>query len=112
EAYSPADAASILQDEVLAGRLDARPVGPVGGGAGPPPPRAAWAKDPTDRAGDVLPLPPPRVPNPRNADTRRLSPPPPHAHLPSVYDKIGLRTRAGAAVFAIENGLVPASADF
>jgi DNA-binding NarL/FixJ family response regulator len=32
-------------------------------------------------------------------------------HLASVYDKIDLRTRAGAAVFAIENGLVPATAD-
>ena len=29
-------------------------------------------------------------------------------HLASIYDKIGQRTRAGAAVFAIQNGLVPA----
>jgi DNA-binding NarL/FixJ family response regulator len=28
-------------------------------------------------------------------------------HLASVYSKIGLHTRAGAAVFAIEHGLVP-----
>ena len=29
-------------------------------------------------------------------------------HLARVYDKIGNRTRAGAAVFAIEHGLLPA----
>jgi DNA-binding NarL/FixJ family response regulator len=29
-------------------------------------------------------------------------------HLARVYDKIGCRTRAGAAVFAIEHGLLPA----
>jgi DNA-binding CsgD family transcriptional regulator len=31
------------------------------------------------------------------------------AHLARVYDKIQLRTRSGAAVFAIEHGLVPAA---
>jgi len=30
-------------------------------------------------------------------------------HLASVFDKIGQRPRAGAAVFAIQHGLVPAS---
>ena len=40
-----------------------------------------------------------------------LSPRTVQHHLASVYDKINLRTRAGAAVFAIENGLVPAAAD-
>jgi DNA-binding NarL/FixJ family response regulator len=29
-------------------------------------------------------------------------------HLAHVYDKTGRRTRAGAAVFAIEHGLLPA----
>jgi len=28
-------------------------------------------------------------------------------HLAHVYDKTGRRTRAGAAVFAIEHGLLP-----
>ena len=32
-------------------------------------------------------------------------------HLARVYDKIGYRTRAGAAVFAIEHGLLPAGPD-
>jgi DNA-binding CsgD family transcriptional regulator len=30
-------------------------------------------------------------------------------HLASAHDKTGQRTRAGAAVFAIQHGLVPAS---
>ena len=29
-------------------------------------------------------------------------------HLANVYDKTGRRTRAGAAVYAMEQGLVPA----
>jgi DNA-binding NarL/FixJ family response regulator len=28
-------------------------------------------------------------------------------HLAHIYDKIGRRTRAGAAVFAMEHGLLP-----
>jgi DNA-binding CsgD family transcriptional regulator len=40
-----------------------------------------------------------------------LSPRTVQHHLASVYDKIDLRTRAGAAVFAIEHGLVPAAPD-
>jgi DNA-binding NarL/FixJ family response regulator len=40
-----------------------------------------------------------------------LSPRTVQAHLARIYDKIDLRTRAGAAVFAIENGLVPAAAE-
>jgi hypothetical protein len=31
-------------------------------------------------------------------------------HLARIYDKIGRRTRAGAAVYAIEAGLLPAEA--
>jgi len=31
-------------------------------------------------------------------------------HLAHIYDKIGRRTRAGAAVYAIEAGLLPAEA--
>ena len=45
------------------------------------------------------------------AETLVLSPRTVQHHLASVYDKINLRTRAGAAVFAIEHGLVPAAPD-
>ena len=45
------------------------------------------------------------------AESLVLSPRTVQHHLASVYDKINVRTRAGAAVFAIENGLVPASAE-
>jgi DNA-binding CsgD family transcriptional regulator len=40
-----------------------------------------------------------------------LSPRTVQHHLASVYGKIDLHTRAGAAVFAIEHGLVPSGGD-
>ncbi len=30
-----------------------------------------------------------------------------HHHVKRIYDKIGVATRAGAALFAMENGLLP-----
>jgi HD-GYP domain-containing protein (c-di-GMP phosphodiesterase class II) len=112
EAYSPAAAAGVLQDEVLAGRLDAVAVGAVVEAAGLPRRRTAWPNDLTDREVDVLRVLARGLSNRDIAETLVLSPRTVQHHLASVYDKIGLRTRAGAAVFAIENGLVPASADF
>jgi HD-GYP domain-containing protein (c-di-GMP phosphodiesterase class II)/DNA-binding CsgD family transcriptional regulator len=109
EARSREDAAAELHEEVRAGRLDATAVGAVVEAAGLPRRRAAWPNDLTDREVEVLRVLARGLSNREIAETLVLSPRTVQHHLASVYDKINLRTRAGAAVFAIENGLVPAT---
>ena len=111
EARSRSDAAHALQEEVLAGRLDAEVVGAVVEAAGLPRRRTAWPNDLTDREVEVLRVLARGLSNRAIAEELVLSSRTVQHHLASVYDKIDLRTRAGAAVFAIENGLVPATAD-
>ncbi|HUB75581.1 MAG TPA: HD domain-containing phosphohydrolase [Solirubrobacteraceae bacterium] len=108
EAHTLADAARTLHEEVVAGRLDAEAAGAVLEAAGLPRRRAAWPNDLTDREVEVLRVLARGLSNREIAATLVLSPRTVQHHLASVYDKINLRTRAGAAVFAIENGLVPA----
>jgi HD-GYP domain-containing protein (c-di-GMP phosphodiesterase class II) len=108
EALSHSDAAYTLHEEVAAGRLDAEAVGAVVEAAGLPRRRVAWPNGLTDREIEVLRVLARGLSNREIAETLVLSPRTVQHHLASVYDKIDLRTRAGAAVFAIENGLVPA----
>jgi HD-GYP domain-containing protein (c-di-GMP phosphodiesterase class II) len=111
EAYSRSTAAHELHEDVLAGRLDAVAVGAVTEAAGLPRRRTSWPNDLTDREVAVLRMLARGLGNREIAEELVLSPRTVQHHLASVYDKINLRTRAGAAVFAIENGLVPAAAD-
>jgi HD-GYP domain-containing protein (c-di-GMP phosphodiesterase class II) len=111
EAHSRSEAARALHDEVRDGRLDATAVGAVVEAAGLPRRRTAWPNDLTDREVDVLRVLARGLGNREIAEALVLSPRTVQHHLASVYDKIGLHTRAGAAVFAIEHGLVPAPAD-
>lgn len=104
------DAARALRDAVLAGRLDGDAAEVVIEAAGLPRLRTAWPNDLTDREVDVLRVLARGASNQEIADELVVSPRTVQAHLARVYDKIDLRTRAGAAVFAIENGLVPATA--
>jgi DNA-binding NarL/FixJ family response regulator len=108
-ARSRSDAAAALHEEVREGRLDAVAVGAVVDAAGPPRRRAPLPNALTDREVEVLCVLARGLSNRDIAETLVLSPRTVQHHLASVYDKIGLRTRAGAAVFAIENGLVPAA---
>jgi HD-GYP domain-containing protein (c-di-GMP phosphodiesterase class II) len=108
EALSPSAAAECLQDEVRAGRLDAAATGAVVEAAGLPRRRASWPNELTDREVQVLRVLARGLSNREIAEALVLSPRTVQHHLASIYDKIDLRTRAGAAVFAIENGLVPA----
>jgi HD-GYP domain-containing protein (c-di-GMP phosphodiesterase class II) len=108
-ARSREDAARQLHEEVTAGRLDATAVGAVVEAAGLPRRRSAWPNDLTDREVEVLRVLARGLSNREIAETLVLSPRTVQHHLASVYDKINLRTRAGAAVFAIEHGLVPAT---
>jgi HD-GYP domain-containing protein (c-di-GMP phosphodiesterase class II)/DNA-binding CsgD family transcriptional regulator len=107
-ALRASDAAGVLQDEVQAGRLDAAVVGAIVEAAGLPRRRRTWPNDLTDREVEVLQVLARGLSNRDIAEALVLSPRTVQHHLASIYDKINLRTRAGAAVFAIENGLVPA----
>jgi HD-GYP domain-containing protein (c-di-GMP phosphodiesterase class II)/DNA-binding CsgD family transcriptional regulator len=111
QARSASDVAAELQEEVRAGRLDAEATGAVVEAAGLPRRRTAWPNDLTDREVDVLRVLARGLSNREIAEALVLSPRTVQHHLASVYDKINLRTRAGAAVFAIENGLVPAATE-
>ena len=108
-ALSRSDAARTVQAEVRDGRLDAEAVGAVVEAAGLPRRRTSWPNDLTDREVEVLRVLARGKTNRGIADELVLSPRTVQHHLASVYDKIDVRSRAGAAVFAIEHGLVPAT---
>jgi HD-GYP domain-containing protein (c-di-GMP phosphodiesterase class II) len=108
-AFSRSDAALTLREQVRALRLDADAAEAVVEAAGLPRARTAWPNELTDREVDVLRVLARGLSNQEIADELVLSPRTVQAHLARVYDKIQLRTRSGAAVFAIEHGLVPAA---
>jgi DNA-binding NarL/FixJ family response regulator len=70
----------------------------------------AWPCDLTDREVDVLRLAAHGLSNRAIAGRLVISERTVGHHLAHVYDKTGRRTRAGAAVFAAEHGLLPAPA--
>jgi HD-GYP domain-containing protein (c-di-GMP phosphodiesterase class II) len=111
DAHAPSDAARALHDEADAGRLDAEAVAAVVEAAGLPRPRTSWPNELTDREVEVLRVLARGLSNREIAEFLVLSPRTVQHHLASVYGKIDLHTRAGAAVFAIEHGLVPSGGD-
>lgn len=107
-ALPPDQAAKALLEEAAAGGIDAQAAGAVVEAAGLPKPRSPWPCGLTDREVAVLRLAARGLSNRDIADTLVVSGRTVQHHLASVYDKTGRRTRAGAAVFAIEHHLVPA----
>lgn len=105
-AHTRDQAARIVQDEAVAGRLDPEMAPAVIEAAGVPRPRTAWPNDLTDREVDVLRLTARGLSNKEIASSLVVSPRTVQNHLAAVYDKTGRRTRAGAAVFAVEHGLI------
>lgn len=101
------DARTLLVTEARAGRLDHDACAAVIDGAGLPRPRRAWPCDLTDREVEVLRLAVRGLSNRAIADELVVSDRTVGHHLAHIYDKTNYRTRAGAAVFAIEHGLVP-----
>ena len=91
--------------DAAAGKLDAGAAAAVIEAAGLPRPRSAWPCDLTDREVDVLRLCARGMTNREIAATLVVSDRTVQHHLASIYDKTGRRTRAGAAVFAVEHGL-------
>jgi HD-GYP domain-containing protein (c-di-GMP phosphodiesterase class II) len=106
-ALTAADAARHLDAEVVAGRLHADACAAVVEAAGLKRPRAAAPLDLTGREVEVLRLAARGLSNREIAAELFVSERTIGHHLAHIYDKTGRRTRAGAAVFAIEHGLLP-----
>jgi HD-GYP domain-containing protein (c-di-GMP phosphodiesterase class II) len=100
-------ARKLLELEAAAGRLDHDACAAVIEGAGLPRPRRVWPCELTNREVDVLRLAARGLSNRGIAAELVVSERTVGHHLTHVYDKTGRRTRAGAAVFAMEHGLLP-----
>jgi HD-GYP domain-containing protein (c-di-GMP phosphodiesterase class II) len=106
-ARSPDEAASVLREDARAGRLDSDAVAAVLEAAG----HLVGARRPrpaglTDRQVEVLRLLAAGLSNKQIAARLVLSPRTAERHVQDVYEKIGLSSRAGAALYAMEHGLV------
>jgi HD-GYP domain-containing protein (c-di-GMP phosphodiesterase class II)/DNA-binding CsgD family transcriptional regulator len=109
-AKSPRDAAAELERACADGRMDvpcARAVLDAAGEARKIP-RSAWPAALTDREVDVLRLIAAGMSNKQIASRLTLSPKTVGRHLEHIYAKLGVSTRAGAALFAMDRGLTGA----
>lgn len=107
DAWTPAEAAGWLREEVRAGRLDGDAVDGVLRAAGHPPRRRrAYPSGLTVREVEVLRL------LARGMTTREMSthlfisPKTVSHHIESIYTKIGVTNRARASLFAVTHGLM------
>lgn len=107
QAHKPSAAASHLSAEAAAGRLDRDACAAVVEAAGLRAPRTEYPCGLTEREVDVLRLAARGLSNRQIAAELVLSGRTVGHHLAHIYDKTGRRTRAGAAVFAMEYGLLP-----
>jgi HD-GYP domain-containing protein (c-di-GMP phosphodiesterase class II) len=107
-ALSPEQARNELGREVEAGRLDRGAVDCVLEAAGQPHPRAQarWPAGLSYREVDVLRLLARGNQNRAIAKSLFISEDTVHNHIRHIYEKIGLSSRAGAALFAMENDLI------
>jgi DNA-binding NarL/FixJ family response regulator len=108
-ARSPEDAARRLADEASAGRLDASAVRAVAEAAGVDSPRRGRTERPgglTEREVEVLRLVAGGLSNREIADRLVLSRRTAEHHVQHIYDKIGVSSRAAAALFAMEHALL------
>jgi HD-GYP domain-containing protein (c-di-GMP phosphodiesterase class II) len=107
QALSPPRAAEELEAEVHAGRLDADAVHGVLTAAGHQRHRAAsWPAGLSDREVEVLRLLCRGGTKKQVALLLKLSPNTVDHHVRHIYDKIGVTTRAGATLFAVEKDLL------
>jgi HD-GYP domain-containing protein (c-di-GMP phosphodiesterase class II)/DNA-binding CsgD family transcriptional regulator len=109
-ALSPAEATRQLRDEVRTRGLDARAVEAVlvaAGGARPAgrSPRA-WPSGLTDREVEVLRAITRGLANKQIARELYISQATVHTHVINLYGKIGVNTRAGATLYALEHDLL------
>lgn len=106
QARSADEGAALLVADRDAGRLDGDAVRAVVAAAGSPPPRPTYPAGLTGRQAEVLRLVAAGLSNPEIAARLVVSRRTAERHVQDVYAKIGVSTRAGAALFAMEHGLV------
>ena len=109
-AVAPDEASTLLRDDARAGRLDPDVVAAVLAAAG----HRVSARRPrpaglTDRQVEVLRLLAAGLSNKQIAARLVVSPRTAERHVQDVYAKIGLSSRAGAALYAMEHGLIEKS---
>ncbi|HEX8770969.1 MAG TPA: LuxR C-terminal-related transcriptional regulator, partial [Acidimicrobiales bacterium] len=102
---APAQAADLLMEEAQAGRLDVDAVAAVIEAAGRPKPRLDRPAGLTDREVQVVGLLARGCQTKQIARTLGISAKTTDRHVQNAYGKIGVSTRAGAALFAMEHGL-------
>jgi len=106
-ALSDSRAAEELETEARAGHLDAEAVGRVLTAAGHRPHRTAgWPAGLSDREVEVLRLLCRGGTKKEVASLLNISPSTVDHHVRHIYDKIGVATRAGATLFAVERDLL------
>lgn len=100
--------ARALGDEVSSGRLDGEAVEAVLAAAGAPPQRSrrSWPGGLTDREVEVLRLMAQGRSNREMSSRLGITPKTAGHHVQHIYDKLGFSTRAAAAIFALEHGLL------
>ena len=104
-ALPPRDAASALRAEAGAGRLDARSVSDVLAAVGQVAGRVPGPAGLTDREAQVIGLVAHGLPTKRIAHLLGISVKTADRHIQNAYAKIGISSRAAAALFAMEHGL-------
>ena len=105
-AHSPERAAELLAQEAREGRLDPEAVAAVLEAAGRPRPRVERPCGLTDREVDVLRLVARGLATKQVARLLGISVKTADRHIQNGYAKIGVSTRAAAAVFAMQQGLL------
>jgi HD-GYP domain-containing protein (c-di-GMP phosphodiesterase class II) len=105
-ALTPSAAAEQLSSEAAQGQLDAEAVRAVLEVAGHPPARLTWPAGLSDREVQVLRLVARGHSNREIARLLWISPKTAGHHVQHIYAKIGVSTRAAAAMFAMEHDLI------
>ena len=105
EAMTPAQAATTLGVEANAGRFDADSVAAVIEAAGQPAPRLERPAGLTEREAEVVGLLARGLQTKQVARQLGISVKTADRHVQNAYGKIGVSTRAGATLFAMEHGL-------
>ena len=105
EALSPQRAAETLSDEARSGRLDADAVSAVLEAAGHPAPRLKRPAGLTEREAEVIGLLVRGSQTKQVARTLGISVKTADRHIQNAYAKMGVSTRAAAALFAMQHGL-------